>query len=62
MTDHHLIDHERLERWLEDHENAWLTPLLLLTFLIFAVVLFELFADNDAFLLNNTISVVSNEW
>ena len=62
MTDHHLIDPENWERWLEDHDALWVTPLSLLFFIMFALAIYYTFAHSDAFLLKSSISFMSTEW
>jgi hypothetical protein len=62
MTDHHFIDPDGLERWLEDHDALWITPLFLLLFVMFGLAIYETFAHSDIFLLKSSTPFISTEW
>jgi hypothetical protein len=62
MTDRHLIDPDGLERWLEDHDAQWITPLCLLIFIMFGLAIYDTFAPSDAFLLKSSLSFMSTDW
>jgi hypothetical protein len=62
LPHHHFLDHHELERWLEDHDGQWITPMFLLIFLIFGFAVYDMFTHSDAFLLQSSIPLVSTDW
>jgi hypothetical protein len=67
MTDHHFIAPTFIAakdfgRWLEEHEALWFGVLFTLLFVIFGVIMYNTFVQNDVFLLKSSILFNSADW
>jgi hypothetical protein len=62
MTDHHFIAPKDLGRWFEEHEALWIGVLFALLLVIFGVIMYNTFVNNDVFLLKSNILFSSADW